>query len=55
MHEEESKWTDWLTLRFCRARKFDVEKIKIMLTNYLKWYKENNVGQIGQLDMKKYE
>lgn len=26
-----SKWNDWRTLRFCRARKFNVPKIKAMI------------------------
>ncbi len=50
-----NKWNDWYVLRFCRARKFDVEKIKIMIENYIKWSKEVDLEAIGNLDIKQYE
>ena len=37
------KWSDWMILRFCRARKFDVPKIKLMIQKYLDWCAQNNV------------
>ena len=33
-------------LRFCRARNFDLAKVKIMLTNYIQWRRDNNVDDI---------
>ncbi len=33
-------------LSYCRARKFDLEKMMIMFANYVKWRKENNVDEI---------
>lgn len=55
MNVTDSKWNDWQTLRFCRARKFDVPKIKTMIQNYLDWCAKNNVDEIGNVDMTKYD
>ncbi len=33
-------YDDYYLLKFCRARKFDLEKILIMFKNFLKWRKE---------------
>lgn len=54
-HVPEGQWGDWQTLRFCRARKFDVPKIKEMIENYLKWAVSVNLPNIGSLDMGKYD
>lgn len=48
------RWTDWYILRFCRARKFNLKKIKIMLDNYFKWAEEVDLKNIGKLDLNKY-
>lgn len=55
LQNTDPKWTDWFVLRFCRARKFDIPKIKIMIQNYLKWSKEVNLDTIGSLEMKQYD
>jgi hypothetical protein len=39
-------WDDWFLLRFCRAREFQVAKVKIMLDNYVKYYQENDIENI---------
>ena len=39
-------YNDTLFLRFCRARKFDLEKIKIMFKNYLDYRNEYGVDDI---------
>ena len=33
-------------LRFCRARKFDVEKVKLMLSNFAQWRVDNGVDSL---------
>lgn len=38
--------TDSFFLRFCRARKFDLKKIIIMFTDYMKYRTENNLDTI---------
>lgn len=54
-NQSTEKWNDWNVLRFCRARKFDVPKIKIMIENYLKWCQEIDMESIPNLDLSKYE
>ena len=34
------------TLRFCRARKFDLGKIKTMVQNYVDWYEEEQIHDL---------
>lgn len=43
----ENPWhNDPFFLRFCRARKFDLLKIKEMFTNYMKYRKEHDLDNI---------
>lgn len=53
-NQTDPRWTDWYILRFCRARKFDLPKIKQMLKNYFSWATKVNLSKIGSLDLKKY-
>ena len=48
-------WNRWFILRFCRARKFDYEKIVIMINQYIAYMKEINADQVGQIAMERYE
>jgi len=48
-------WNRWNILRFCRARKFDFDKIVLMIHTYFKWCIDIQMNQIGQLDMQQYE
>jgi hypothetical protein len=47
---DENIYDDYYRLRFLRARKFDIEKTKLMFTNFLTWRREQEVDQI--LDVK---
>lgn len=47
-------WNDWTILRFCRARKFHLEKITHMIDKFFTWAHEINFDNIGQLDMSRY-
>jgi hypothetical protein len=42
---------DWVLLRFCRARKFDLPKVIIMFTGYLEFRKTKNVDSILAQDL----
>ena len=43
----ENPWfNDTVYLRFCRARKFDLDKIKIMWQNYLEYRQEQGIDDI---------
>jgi hypothetical protein len=43
----ENPWhKDYFLLKFCRARKFDLEKVKEMFTNYMNYRKENELDTI---------
>lgn len=48
------RWTDWNILRFCRARKFKYPEIITMINNFLKWFKENNYDNIGDVEISKF-
>jgi hypothetical protein len=37
---------DYYFLKFCRARKFDLPKVKDMFTNYMKYRTENDLDNI---------
>ena len=43
---DEEIYDDYYRLRFLRARKFDLEKTKLMFDNQLQWRKEHNVDNI---------
>ena len=49
------RWNNWTILRFCRARKFDREKVKLMINNFLDWAKEMNLQELGNIDMEHYK
>jgi len=40
------QYDDYYLLRFLRARKFDMEKTKLMFHNFLDWRKEHDVDNI---------
>ena len=40
------QYDDYYLLRFLRARKFDMDKTKLMFNNFLEWRKENDVDNI---------
>ena len=46
---------DYYLLRFCKARKFDLEKILIMFKNFLIWRKENDVDLIENFYFSEFE
>ena len=39
-------YDDYYMLRFLRARKFDMDKTKLMFNNFLTWRKEHDVDNI---------
>jgi hypothetical protein len=45
----------WHLLRFCRARKFDLNKIVAMFKKFIEWKKENNLINSGEIDMTQYK
>ena len=40
------QYDDYYLLRFLRARKFDMDKTKLMFNNFLEWRRENDVDNI---------
>lgn len=40
------RWDDYDLTRFCRARKYDLEKVKVMFENMIKWRAEKGVDTI---------
>lgn len=40
------QFDDYCLLRFLRARKFDMDKTKLMFHNFIEWRKENDVDNI---------
>jgi len=50
MGSMQPKYDDIYLLRFCRARKFDLEKITEMWKNFINWRKEKNVDAIATYD-----
>lgn len=40
------QYDDYYLLRFLRARKFEMDKVKLMFHNFLDWRKENDVDNI---------
>ena len=49
------RWNDFNILRFCRARKFEVNKIVKMIDEFIIWFENNKYNSIGEVDMKKYD
>ena len=41
-----AKWDDYDLLRFCRARKFVIADVKLMIANNFSWRKENSIDTI---------
>lgn len=39
-------YDDYYLLRFLRARKFDLDKTKLMFDTFLKWRAENDVDNV---------
>lgn len=48
-------WNRWFILRFCRARKFDYEKIVLMINKYMDWAKKEDMEHIGELNIHDYD
>lgn len=40
------QYDDYYLLRFLRARKFDMDKTKLMFTNFLDWRRDNDVDHV---------
>lgn len=43
---DDPQYDDYYLLRFLRARKFDMDKSKLMFENFLQWRKDNDVDHI---------
>jgi CRAL/TRIO, N-terminal domain len=39
-------YDDYYLLRFLRARKFDMDKTKLMFHNFVQWRKDNDVDNV---------
>jgi CRAL/TRIO domain/CRAL/TRIO, N-terminal domain len=52
---DHERWSEWYILRFCRARKFDVVKIKHMIQNYIKWMINMKFDKVNELDIHKFD
>lgn len=48
-------YDDAYLLRFCRARKFEIEKVMIMLEAFLQWRKDNNVDDVDFFSFEELE
>lgn len=53
LHNNDPRYDDAYLLRFCRARKFDYPKVKLMFENFLNWRRDNNIDNIAQMDISK--
>ena len=40
------QYDDYYLLRFLRARKFDMDKTKLMFNNFLDWRRDNDVDHV---------
>ena len=49
---ENPEYDDYYLLRFLRARKFDMEKTKLMFNNFIEWRKENDVDNIIDVSLR---
>jgi hypothetical protein len=45
------QFDDYYLLRFLRARKFDIDKTKLMFNNFINWRKENDVDNIIEVSI----
>lgn len=50
---EPNIYDDYYMLRFLRARKFDMEKTKLMFDNFMTWRKEHDVDTILEVNILK--
>lgn len=51
-HILENPWmTDQFLIRFCRARKFELDKITLMFDNYVKYRKDNGIDTIMEKEI----
>ena len=50
----DKRWNNWQILRFCRARKFNYDKVIEMINKHLKWFAERKVDELALVDMSKY-
>jgi len=49
----ENPWfNETFYLKFCRARKFDLEKVIIMFTDYIKYREENGLDTIVSVSIR---
>lgn len=47
--------TTWYLLRFCRARKFKLEKVIEMMRNFIQWKTERGIMKSGDIDMQQFK
>lgn len=50
LKESRERWNDWTILRFCRARKFDVVKIKEMIKKNVDFVNKIDLNRISAID-----
>ena len=46
------EYDDYYMLRFLRARKFDIDKTKLMFNNFVNWRRENDVDNVITVSMR---
>ena len=46
LKESKERWTDWTILRFCRARKFDIVKVKEMIKKNVDFINKINLERL---------
>ena len=55
LKESRERWNDWTILRFCRARKFDVIKVKEMIKKNVDFINKINLQRLAQVDHDVYK
>lgn len=45
-YDKIGRFDDYDLLRFCRARKFEMEKMKTMFQNFINWRRENDIDNV---------